>query len=464
LRLYFISVMAKGMTTPLASAPRPAASHLSPLASYRVAVLGGGWAGMAAAATLAQARMPVTVYEAARTLGGRARRVEVNGLALDNGLHILIGAYRECLRLIEMVSAPASLESGLSRLPLDLHFPGKFRLRAPALPAPLHLAVALLLAKGLKFTDRIRAALFMTQLRAMQFTLEQDISVDALLSRFHQSAGARRYLWEPLCISALNTRPEDASAQVFLNVLRDSLHGTRKDSELLLPIRDLSALFPEPAGRFVEGAGGKVRIGTPVRSVQESAGRFLVRTPVGEEHFTHIVCALPPYRVGDALSGIPALAGMRDMIGQLHHEPICSVYLQYPPHTRLPQAMLGLEGGAAQWVFDRGQLFAQNGLLGVVISAHRRHEAVDQEQLCAHVRAELLAAFPDLPAPLWTKVIEERRATFACTVGVKRPAQRTPVANLYLAGDYTNSPYPATLESAVCSGVACARMVLESIS
>jgi squalene-associated FAD-dependent desaturase len=418
---------------------------------------------MAAAVTLAQARVPVTVYEAARTLGGRARRIEVNGLALDNGLHILIGAYRECLRLIELVSAPAPIESGLIRKPLDLHFPGKFRLCAPALPAPLHLVMALLLAKGLSIADRVGAARFMNQLRALQFTLTQDISVGALLSRFHQSTNTRRYLWEPLCISALNTRPEDASAQVFLNVLRDSLNGTRKDSELLLPIRDLSALFPEPAARFVEAAGGKVRIGYAVHSVQESAGGFLVRTVAGEEQFTHIVCALPPYRAADALAGFPALAGLLDMIGHLRHEPICSVYLQYPPHTRLPHSMLGLEGGAAQWVFDRGQLCAQDGLLGVVISAHRRHEAVDQEKLCTQVRAELLAAFPSLPAPLWTKVIEERRATFACTVGVKRPTQRTPVANLYLAGDYTDSPDPATLESAVCSGVACARMVLESI-
>jgi predicted NAD/FAD-dependent oxidoreductase len=162
------------------------------------------------------------------------------------------------------------------------------------------------------------------------------------------------------------------------------------------------------------------------------------------------------------LAGFPALADTLDMIGQLHHEPICSVYLQFPPLTRLPQAMLGLEGGAAQWVFDRGQLCAQDGLLGVVISAHRRHEAVDQEKLGAQVRTELQAAFPSLPAALWTKVIEERRATFACTVGVKRPQQRTAVDNLYLAGDYTDSPYPATLEAAVCSGVACARMVLGS--
>lgn len=216
----------------------------TPLASYRVAVLGGGWAGMAAAVTLAEARIPVTVYEAARTLGGRARRVESNGLALDNGLHVLIGAYRESVRLIEQVSGAQGIDAGLIRRPLDLHVPGKFRLRTRRLPAPLHLAAGLLWAKGLSLTDRLRAARFMGRLRAANFSLDQDISVETLLARFRQGDDARRYLWEPLCVSALNTRPAEASAQVFLNVLRDSLHGTREDSELLLPARDLSLLFP----------------------------------------------------------------------------------------------------------------------------------------------------------------------------------------------------------------------------
>jgi squalene-associated FAD-dependent desaturase len=425
----------------------------------RVAVLGAGWSGLAAAVELADAGVRVTVYEAARTLGGRARRVDHDGVALDNGLHILIGAYRESLRLIAKVAAGST--SGLLRQPLDLHVLGRFRLRAAPLPAPLHLAAGLLRAQGLTLAERWRAASFIGRMRAANFTLERDTSVDALLDRSGQSAAARRYLWEPLCVSALNTLPSEASAQVFLNVLRDTLAGSRADCELMLPVQDLSALFPEPAARFVRAADGEVVDGCAVQSVARTNDALALQSPRGLERFSHVICALPPSRVPEVLGGLPELAGTVGIVARLRHEPIYSVYLQYPPSVRLPHAMLGLEGPRAQWLFDRGRLCGQDGLIGVVISARGAHQAVDQDTLAAEVHAEMQASLPGLPPPRWSRVIAEKRATFACLVGVERPLQRTPVPGLYLAGDYTASPYPATLEAAVRSGVACARMILE---
>jgi squalene-associated FAD-dependent desaturase len=429
----------------------------------RVAVLGGGWAGLAAAVTLAEAGVTVSVFEAARMLGGRARRVEHDGVALDNGLHILIGAYRETLRLLRTVSAAGARDPGLLRLPLDLHFPGRFRLRTPRLPAPLHLLAGLVRAEGLGLGERLRAARFMARLRAIDFRLEQDVGVAALLARFRESDAACRYLWEPLCVSALNTTPEEASAQVFLNVLRDSLNGAREDSELLLPTRDLTALFPEPAAQFVRSAGGEVRTGCAVEAVHAAGAGFAVRSAAGEERFDQVVCALPPFRVAEALAAIPALSATCAAIDALRQAPIYSVYLQYPSGTRLPQPMLGLSGGFAQWAFDRGRLCGQDGLIGVVISARGRHQDMDQTALATAVQSEIALLYPRLGAPLWTRVIAEKRGTFACTVGVVRPAQRTPVPGLYLAGDYTAGPYPATLEAAVRSGVACARMALAAV-
>jgi squalene-associated FAD-dependent desaturase len=430
----------------------PGTSDVNPC----VAVLGGGWAGMAAAVTLADAGVPATVYEAARILGGRARRVDYNGVALDNGLHVVLGAYRQTLRMIERVGAA----DGLLREPLDLHIAGKFRLRTPPLPAPLHLAVALLWSEGLTLAERLRAARFIQQLRAADFRLKEDSSVAALLARGRQPPAARRYLWEPLCVSALNTAPDEASAQVFLNVLRDGLNGTREDSEMLFPRRDWSALFPEPAAQVVRSAGGNVVLGCAVEAVRASGDGFTVRSAAGEQAFDCVICALPPYRVAEALG---ALAGMQSALAQialLRHEPIYSLFLQYDDGVRLPQSMLGLDGGLTQWVFDRGRLSGQPGLIGVVISARGAHQEIDQDQLSAAVQSELALQWPALSKPRWSKIIAEKRATFACTAGVSRPAQRTPVPGLYLAGDYTASPYPATLEAAVRSGIDCARMAI----
>jgi squalene-associated FAD-dependent desaturase len=411
---------------------------------------------MAAAVELAERGVPVTVFEASRTLGGRARRVEVKGVALDNGLHILIGAYRETLALIAKVSD--GRDSGLLRQPLDLHVLGKFRLRAAALPAPLHVAMALLRAQGLSI-----AARWMLQLRATNFRLDSDLPVALLLARHRQGGRALHCLWEPLCTSALNTPAERASAQVFLNVLRDSLNGQREDSELLLPTTDLSALFPEPAARYVEQRGGQVLIGTPVSTLGVHDGGLLVETSAGCTPFSHAICALPPYRVPEVVAGLPALAGLAQAVQRLTYEPIYSVYLQYPAPLRLPQPMFGLDAEIAQWVFDREALCGQQGLIGVVISASGRHQDMEQEALVAGVHSELRAHFPELPDPLWSQIIAEKRATFSCVVGVERPPQRTALRNVYLAGDYTASDYPATLESAVRSGLACARMILESI-
>ena len=416
---------------------------------------------MAAAVELAEGGVPVTVFEASRTLGGRARRVEVNGVALDNGLHILIGAYHEALRLIAKVSG--ARDSGLRREPLDLHVLGKFRLRAARLPAPLHLAAALLRAQGLNFSERLRAVQWMSHLRATSFQLDADVPVALLLARHRQGALALRHLWEPLCTSALNTPPERASGRVFLNVLRDSLSGRREDSDLLLPATDLSALFPEPAARYVEQRGGQVLTGTPVSSLEADDSGLTLYTAASRTRFSHAVCALPPYRVAETLAGLPPLAEVTRTVQRLAYEPIYSVYLQYAEPLGLPQAMFGLDATTAQWVFDRGALSGQRGLVGVVISASGRHQDLDQGTLVARVHGELRAHFPQLNEPLWSQVIAEKRATFSCVVGVERPSQRTALPNVYLAGDYTASAYPATLESAVRSGVACARMILDSI-
>jgi len=414
---------------------------------------------MAAATELARRGVPATVFEAARVLGGRARRVETEGARLDNGLHILLGAYRETLRLIDLVTAPGE-PTGLLRLPLELTIHPGFRLRAPLLPAPLHLFSALLRARGLGFGDRIAAARFLSWSRRNAFRLATDTTVSSLLAMTRQPDSVSRYLWNPLCVSALNTPPVQASAQVFLNVLRDSLNGSRADSDLLLPTLDFSALFPERAARYVEAHGGSVRLGVTVDAVRRKNNGFELTSD--EERFTHAILAVAPYRAGALLAHYAELAPMVRMIDQFVYQPIYSVYLQYARETRLPFRMGALEAPYSQWLFDRGQLCGQDGLIGVVISAGGSHQGLGHDDLARAVHAELAENFPGLGKPRWHQVIAEKRATFSCTPGLLRPDNVTGVARLYLAGDYTASDYPATIESAVRSGMRAADLVMQN--
>lgn len=425
----------------------------------RVAVVGGGYAGMAAAVEVARAGSAVTVYEAGKVLGGRARRVEIDGVTLDNGLHILIGAYSETLRLIALTRAPGEPE-GLVRLPLELTVLPDFRLRVPALPAPLHLAAGLLFASGLSAGERLQAARFMLAMRSRRFRIGQDTTVSRLLALHRQSDRICRRLWHPICVSALNTGPDQASAQTFLYVLRDSLDGRRADSDLLLPAMDFSALFPERAARFIGQHGGRVVLQATVDAVTPTAGGFVLQ-PSGET-FDRVILASSPHRLGLLLESLPQLAGVGRMLEAFAWQPIYSVYLQYPAGTRLPWRMAGLEGAYAQWVFDRGQLCGQDGLIGVVISASGAHQDLPQAELASRVHAELRAHLPALGEPLWHRVIAEKRATFACVPGLARPDNRTALPGLFLAGDYTASDYPATLEGAVRSGVRAAQMALQN--
>jgi squalene-associated FAD-dependent desaturase len=412
---------------------------------------------MSAAVELASQGIPVTVFEAAKTLGGRARRVEMDGVAVDNGLHILIGAYRETLRIIEKVSIPGQ-PSNLLRMPLQLRLEPGFQMRAARLPAPFHVAAALAFARGLPVTEKYAAVRFMHAQKSAGFLCEPGLTVDALLKRFRQPSNLVNCLWAPLCISALNTSTEQADAQVFLNVLQDSLAGPRCASDLLLPKTDFSALFPDPAADHVERHGGLVRRGSAVTSLRVLGDGFEVCATTTTRH-SHAILAVGPHRLEQVAGEIVPLAPQLAMVRKFSYQPIFSVFLQYPEHVGLQVPMIGMRHGLSQWIFDRGQLCGQPGMLGVVISASGVHQDLPQSELAQRVHQEIEHRFA-LPKPRWSRVIAEKRATFACTPNLQRPENRTPVSGLFIAGDYTQSRYPATLETAVRSGLACARHIL----
>jgi squalene-associated FAD-dependent desaturase len=329
-------------------------------------------------------------------------------------------------------------------------------------------------------------ARFSTTARWMDWRLNNDCSLSELLERFDQTPRLVALMWRPLCLAALNTPPERASAQVFLAVLRDSLGARRAASDMLVPRADLSALFPDAAAAWLQAKGNTIHLGAKVTSIRPAADRWTVEArgaAVGggtSSQFDGVVLAASAAAsagllsaLQDAQDGAAGAAGFAELASLLavfQPEPITTCYLQYAPGTRLDIPFYALidDPAARRWgqfVFDRGQLDAkQDGLFAVVISASSEAASLPQEELTAAVATQLAAdlARPELSNPAWNKVITEKRATYACAPGLKRPSNETPAKGLVLAGDYTAGEYPATLEMAVRSGVQAARLLAKT--
>lgn len=424
-----------------------------------IAIIGAGYAGLSCAVELAMRGFAVTVFESSRIPGGRARVVAVGGLALDNGQHILLGAYRETLRLMRRVGAnPDRL---LLRLPLSLHYPNEFELTAARARPPFNLLLGLLRARGVSWAEKRAVVRLTSALRRHGFTAASDRPVAALLAETGQPPRLCRLLWEPLCISALNTPPELASAQVFANVLKDALFADGAASDMLLPRTDLTRLFPQPALEWLTRQGHAVQLGEPVHRIVPGETGFTLEAGHGAspDRYAGVVIATAPYHAAALLAELPEATAQKNQIDSLRWEPIYTAYLAYPEGTRLPAPMIGMTGGLGQWVFDRGQLGGSGGLFAVVISARGRHQAILRDDLSQQLHTEISAIIPGLPPPRWTQLIAEKRATYSCQPGMQRPSVQTDMDGVFLCGDYTQSPYPATLESAVRSGVTCALAV-----
>jgi len=437
------------------------------VAPQKVAVIGAGWAGMAAAIAHRQAGRQVTVFEAARTVGGRARAVpgvlpDGTAATLDNGQHILIGAYTESLRLMRLVGIDPT--TALLRLPLTLQFPDGQGLQLPDLPPPLDALLGIVRAKGWGWQDKV--ALLRTaiawQLRG--FRCAPHTSVADLCAPLTPRLMAE--FIDPLCVSALNTPAREASGQVFLRVLQDSLFSGRGGSNLLLPRTDLGALFPEAAMRWLVQQGGQVVTGQRIqRLVPLPSGRWQLAGTVGAaqgsevtDAFDHITLACPSWEAARLVDGLASTAGLAAAArwsataNALRFEAITTVYA-HASGARLPLPMLALRNTAehpAQFVFDRGQLDGQQGLLAFVVSASNGNRALIEQQVLQQAAAQL-----GLSGLRPAQTVVEKRATFACTPGLQRPAMQV-LPGLTACGDYVDGPYPATLEGAVLSGTAVA--------
>ena len=422
---------------------------------------------MAAAIAHRQAGRQVTVFEAARTVGGRARAVpcvlpDGTAATLDNGQHILIGAYTESLRLMRLVGIDPT--TALLRLPLTLQFPDGQGLQLPDLAPPLDALLGIVRAKGWGWQDKVALLRTATAWQLRGFRCAPHTSVADLCAPLTPRLMAE--FIEPLCVSALNTPAREASGQVFLRVLQDSLFSGRGGSNLLLPRADLGALFPEAAMRWLVQQGGQVVTGQRIqRLVPLPSGRWQLAGTGGAaqgseatDAFDHITLACPSWEAARLVDGLATAAGLAAAArwsataGALRFEAITTVYA-HASGARLPLPMLALRNTAehpAQFVFDRGQLDGHQGLLAFVMSASDGDRALIEQQVLQQAAAQL-----GLPGLRPVQTVVEKRATFACTPGLQRPAMQV-LPGLTACGDYVDGPYPATLEGAVLSGTAVA--------
>lgn len=412
----------------------------------RVAIVGAGWAGIAAAVTLADAGHDITVFEMAPQPGGRARTVP--GMpAFDNGQHILIGAYRDSLALMRRLGIKP--EQVLKRLPLALPYPGEPGLKLPPGAPLLSFARGVLAHRHWPLRARLALLAAAAGWLARGFQCDSSWPVARLCK--HLPAVLQRDLIEPLCVAALNTPAHAASAQVFLRVLRDALFNGAGSADLLLPRRPLSELLAEPAARML---GPRLRLGVRVDSIQPG-------WRVNEEAFDAVVLACTSVEASRLTAAFaPAWSATARA---LRFEPIITVYLT-SPGSALPAPMLALREGPdapAQFVFDHEALGGAPGRFAFVVSGAAAWVARGDcaQAVLAQALRELRWATP----PAIERVLTEKRATFACTPQLARPPRRI-APGLAAAGDYVDGPYPATLEGAVQSGMAAAQWVAAGLA
>jgi squalene-associated FAD-dependent desaturase len=413
----------------------------------RVAVIGGGWAGLAAAVEATRRGHAVTLFEMAAHFGGRARSVTVDHQTLDNGQHILIGAYSATLALMRTVGVdPACV---LERLPLTLVGPDGIGLRLPPGSPMLAFVRAVLTHRGWMLRERLGLLAAAARWMLSGFRCDPALNVAALTASLGPQVRAQ--LIEPLCVAALNTPAGEASALVFLRVLKDALFSGPGSADLLLPRAGLSELFPEPATAWLAARGATLRPSNRVDRLERHAdGTWLL----DGERFDRVVLATTSVEAARLTRELAP--DWSELAAALRFEPIVTVYL-HGEGARMSEPMLALPSNErdapAQFVFDRGRLGGLDGVLAFVVSGaapwvERGMPAtvLATQQQAARLPARSTSALEEL------RTFTEKRATFRCSPGLQRPSVSI-APGLCAAADYVAGPYPATLEGAVRSAL-----------
>jgi hydroxysqualene dehydroxylase len=433
----------------------------------RVIVIGGGLAGLAAGTRLQEARHEVVLLERRGVLGGRSTssRDAVTGDVVDNGAHLMLGAYRATLDLVRRAGAEGLLQQQVS-LRIDyVDGRGGTRLSCPPVMAPLHLAFGLL---GLRLPWRARWQALRLGLALGWGRQPRGVTLADYFAQHGQGATVRRLLWDPLATAILNVAPEVGDAGLFVTCLRRAFFGSTSDSTLVFPRAGLGDLA-ERLGAYLESRGGIVRRHCQAAAIDTREGR-VAGVKVGSEVVAAdaVVCAVPWNRVTGLVPEPWRQAAPFVGLDQLGTSPIVSVDL-WLDRVVVDLPMVGLRESEMEWVFDKGRLCGRSGPpqhLSFVLSAAQRVSPRPNVELVAAAVDALGRYFPAMAGARVERslVRREPEATFSCTPANEplRPGTVTPIAGLYLAGDWTNTGLPATIEGAVASGYAAAKAIAES--
>ena len=439
-----------------------------------IAVVGGGLAGISAALACADAGAKVTLFEKRSQLGGLTRSFNHDGLCMDNGQHVFLRCCTAYLDFLDRIGSAGDVElqDSLQVSVLRRH-QDPATISRSSWPAPLHLSRSLLAYRPVPWQQRLRLGLAAVPLRRLDL---DDPALDeqtfaTWLSTHHQTRAAIGALWDLICLPTVNLPAEEASLAMAAKVFQTGLLSDKRAGDIGWSRLPLGRLHGERSATALRKAGVDVRRGCPVDAVRpfspppgapESAG-FAVQAGGTAHRADGVVVALPHHLVEAVLPDGALPAGVRP--SQLGSSPIVNVHVHLDRRvTDLPFAA-GL-GEAAQWIFDRttssGATTGQ--YLAVSISGADRYGAVRPAQLADEVVESVRALFPAAGQAkvLGTLVTKEQHATFRATPGSAqhRAPARTRLPGLALAGAWTSTGWPPTMESAVRSGIAAARAVL----
>lgn len=444
----------------------------------KVVVVGAGFAGMAAAIALQERRHQVTLLERRGVLGGRATSFPdaVSGEDVDNGTHLMIGAYTATLDLLRRARAE-DLVWAQRDLRIDyVDERGPTALSCPPLAAPWHLLAGVL---GLRLPWRARWDALRLAFTVRFGRPPEGLTLDEYFRRTGQGDAARRLLWNPLATAVLNESPDRGAAILFHRVFRDAFLKRREASALLF-LRAGWARLHERLAEYLVSRGGRLLRRALAQAVETSGARasgvrFRQRVQTreairagetGEDarlDADAVVLAVPWTAVGplvpEDLRARPPVGGLAGLGGS----PIVSVDL-WLDRVVLDKPFVGLRAGDMEWAFDKGRIFGRTGPpqhLSFIASAAWRALPRSNAELVAAAEEALRRLFPGMAGASVQRslVLREPDATFTCTPEAEalRPGPRTPLAGLYLAGDWTDTGLPATIESAVRSGFNAAR-------